>query len=121
MIAMMSRGVAPRVLSARTTASSVVPSSSATRRAVPSRTSTCVLATTTVSPARASAPGCDASTLVLIRTDRLPCATAAAAMRTLAPTTIVPERSLITTRAGVSDDTDSISSRAIRSETAARY
>ena len=115
MMAMMSRGVAPSVFSARTTASSVVPSSRETRRAVPSRTSTCWLGTTTVSPPRASALGCDTSNFVLIRTERLPWATAAAAMRTLAPTTMVPERSLMTTRAGVSAVTESASSRAISS------
>ncbi len=52
MIAMMSRGVAPSALSARTTASSVTPSSSATSCAAPSETSTFSCGTTAVCPSR---------------------------------------------------------------------
>jgi len=69
MMAMMSRGVAPRALSARTTVSRVVPSSSATSLASFSWTSTCVFGTTVVSPVRESGFGCDTSNFVEIRTD----------------------------------------------------
>ena len=50
-----------------------------------------------------------------MRTDRLPCATAAAPMRTSPPITTVPVRSLITTRAVASMFTGSGSSRAMSS------
>ena len=120
-MAMMSRGEAPSAFSARTTASSVVPSSSETSRASVSFTSTLVFGTTVVSPVRENAFGCETSYLVLIFTERLPCATAAAAIRTSPPTTTVPVRSLMTTRAAASVRTGSSSRRAISIETLERY
>ena len=99
MMAMMSRGVdAERVERAHHVAQrrAGVERRPAARRLPRRRARVC--GTTVVWPPDSGA-GCETSYCVEMRTDRLPCATAAGPRRTSPPITTVPVRSLMTTRA----------------------
>src|ERR1022692_2303538 len=119
-IAITSRGVEPMEASARPNSSTVAPCFNTTLRAFSSLAVTLVCGTTGVVPAGMGL-GCETCISVWISTVRLPCRMATGDTRTSFPNTMVPVRSLMTTRAGRSASTVRFSSWEMNSVTRVPY
>src|SRR5438132_4668067 len=99
---MMSRGVTAKALRELATFSTVGESGSGITAALPSVTVVSVRGVTTVVPFGASGLGCETSRVEAMLMVRLPCETAQFEILMRALATIVPVRSLMMMRAGVS-------------------
>ena len=119
-IAIMSRGVAPRAFSAEATFSTVGNSGSATMAHLLSVTSVSVRGVTTVVPVWLNGLGCETSEGGGDIDGDVAAGNRALEIRMPAVATMVPVRSLMMMRAGVSGVTSMLSSRAMKSTGEAR-